>query len=567
MNNLFNSVKGVRPKRNAFNFSHKRTFTCNMGQLIPVFTRDVIPNSTWSVSTHELTRFQSLLAPIMDEVNAYIHFWYLPYRLLDNEFNDWIFDHSNDTYDPPYYTWNDVEASCQSEACELLRNLYTCNFSSENADSEIHITARPLQAYVLLVKTFYSNEYVTLPSSLSSAIDQILDFPNGNISTLVANFLNGLYNEFGIGHFPHAWSKDYFTSALPYVQKGDPVTISLADSAPVVQNNLNFTIDGLPTGSSKVIGLLTSSSTSDDAPLYSESPTGTKNAFLRSDGAGSIEKIIGRLPEGELSADLSEASSISINEFRFANALQVFKERLMRFGSKYYEGVKGFFNQNTSDARMFIPQWLGGGKLAINISDIEQTSATANSSTTGATTPLGTLAGKGTAFGSGFAGFTRHFEEHGIIIGLLFIQPKASYCQGLNKDWTKLNDRYDFFNPSFEHLGEQEIKKHELFFSGNDKTNNSTFGYTPRYAEYKHWDNEVAGQFRDTLAFWTLVRKFDSAPSLNSNFIYTQYAETVRPFAVQEVSGKPIDHCLNELYFEVKAVLPMSKYGTPMLLN
>lgn len=581
MANLFNSVRGLHPRKNAFNKSYRNTFTTSMGKLVPVFLQDCVPGTTIRCGASGLIRFQALLAPIMDNVNCYVHFWKIPYRLLDADFPKWIGNElADEEYDPPYITGYQLsdKASTLSDANiwqvgGLLDFLGYPSGLSDNRNLKLNI--RPIQAYALLLKCWYTNENFAA-ASLIDAVDALLD-AHGEASQQVIDFFVVLEN-LGCQNqlFNHAWAKDYFTSALPSVQAGDPVTLGIGGSAPVTipagqggglidtKNGIQVTGpgDAIATGDNVNITAMQAGMQGVTGPLQYSNLDGSKT--------GKIQRINGQIiSEMKGTADLSDATAVTINELRVANALQVFKERLMRYGHRYVEYLRGFFNVTSSDARLQLPEWLGGGKMPINIADIEQTSATSNSAVSGANTPQGNLAGKGTGFSGGFAGFKTYCEEECIVIGLMYVQPKASYCQGVSRFLTKLNDRYDYFNPSFEHLGEQEIKNYELYadeFSGSNPSL-ETFGYTPRYAEYRFHNDETHGQFKSTLNFWTLTRIFAGEPALNPKFIYTQPESLRRIFAVEKVGEDDIDNLLCDFYFNLQVVQPVSKFGTPMLLN
>lgn len=571
MANLFNSVRGLHPRKNAFNKSYRNTFTANMGQLIPVYLQDCVPGTTIRVGASGLIRFQALLAPLMDNVNCYVHFWKIPYRLLDPQFPRWIGNEIEDSeYNPAYIIGADLFDYVDGEdwlpALQPGGLLDFLGYPTELwKNVSLKVNVRPIQAYLLLIRSWYMNENFVDDQFLQN-LNGFLS-AHGNVTALFAGILEDLYYS-GAGAnclWNHAWSKDYFTSALPNVQSGDPVSLSFAGNASVTvpaqdiaigpKNSsiqINASIDGVSSEGSRLVSVKNS------AAGIPGMLTGPLQVSKDNSNSVNVDRISGRTVSPlNGTADLSEVSAVTINELRVANALQVFKERLMRYGHRYIEYLKGFFNVTSSDARLQIPEWLGGGKMPINIADVEQTSSTSN-------TPQGNLAGKATGFAGGFAGFKTYCEEECLIIGLAYVQPKASYCQGVSRFLTKLNDRYDYFNPSFEHLGEQEIMSYELHAAADP---NRVFGYTPRYAEYRFHNDETHGQFKTTLNYWTLTRIFDSVPGLNSSFIYTQPEALRRVFAVDNVGGVIPDNLLCDFHFNVKVVQPVSKYGTPMLLS
>lgn len=576
--NLFNSVKGLKPKLNAFpSFTYRNDFTGRIGELIPCYIEHTVPGSHWRLSANALTRLTALVAPIMDNVDQYVHFWKIPYRLLENgAFTQFVGGEiADEEYDPPYITGKHVSdylatLADQDQFDFILGNGALMDFLGWDSwyfanKSQVKTNIRELQAYAFLLLHWYINEHIMPWQGFEDDVQALLS-AQGDASEDVCLFLYDLCKsqESLLGFFAHGWQKDYFTSALPNVQEGDPVTLGLAGSAPVTGKvPAQTAILNPATSPAELAYIQATMSDGTDADgnglLFNliggdsgsiDSVHGDQNHLVQLLG-----KLEGNTQDHSLSvvgtADLSEASAITINELRVANALQIFKERVMRFGHRSNEYYKGFFNVEPEDLRLQLPKYLGGGRIPVNISDIEQTSST------DATSPQGNLAGKGTAVAGGFAGFTTFCSEECVIIGVTWLMPKQSWVNSMRRFKFKLNDRYDYFNPSFEHLGEQEIMKCEVFAGGSSEE----LGYTPRFAEYRFHQNEVHGRFKDNLSFWHMGRMFTSAPSLSADFIYMQPAVFDRVFAV---SGA--EHYKCSMIFNVQALNPISKYGTPMLL-
>lgn len=567
MANLFNSVKGLKPKRNSFSsFSYRNDYTCNLGQVVPVYVQHTVPGTTIRVGTSALCRLQALISPIMDNIDYYVHFWQVPYRLIENGmFTKFVGGEIDpEDYDPAYIVGHDVKSALSlfsgltsSDIDKIIGNGSLCdmlgwdkNYFNQTTLS-IKTNIRPLQAYFFMLLNWYVNEHIMPFPDFKTDVEDVLN-AEGNASGKVATLLAHLYLSHGL-FFNHGWQKDYFTSALPNVQEGSPVTLPIAGSA-------TGTMSGVPldiTVSGDGLGFISNENADNDSLIF----TGNANdvGVIETQTAGG--QIIGlngvaNSEEGAIDVDLSEATAITINELRVANALQVFKERIMRFGHRAQEYYKGFFNVTPEDLRLQLPKYLGGGRIPVNIADIEQTSETAD-------TPQGNLAGKATALAGGFAGFTTYTSEESIILGVAWFMPKVTYSNGISRFLLKLNDRYDYFNPSFEHLGEQEIQNIEIFSGGNS----NDFGYTPRFAEYRFHQNEQHGEFKGSLAHWTLGRIFDQTPALNADFIYMQPNVLNRIFAVKtDSSGRPVPNCLCSLKFSVRVIQPVSRYGTPMLL-
>lgn len=610
----FTSVKGLRPKLNRFNMSYMKAFPGTMGKLIPIHSDFCIPGTWVELYPSLFTRTNALVRPVIDNISTYCHFWKIPIRLIDKKFTKFIGGEIDpEEYNPAYFTPKDLSQAFIDlsvniqEIFDAFKSLpYGTDFINEYAfedlvqleevfnsslldllgyvgdtyfwsSSDIVLNLYEFKAYILLLKVWYQNENITINMpcyttfrgsnytmdddiSLSAAIEDFM-LLEGNISEEFAAFYLDMVGNFGFkATFNHAWAKDYFTSALPNTQYGEEVTIPLATSAPVSgdliangqslignPNGLQVGVDGGVVSADAVtaaptvgsgLGLLTLSDPNDVV----NSLSGTKAILKNVEG---------------LEADLSEASSISILELRIAETLQVYKERIMRAGRKYREYLKMFFNVVSSDARLQDPEWLGGGKVALQIGDVEQTSATNEVS------PQGNLAGKGTQFGGNLTKITTWCEEWCIILGVGYMQPKARYCQGIERNKMKTNDLYDWYNPTFERIGEQPIFTAELF-AGDNIGKDDIFGYQRRYAEYTFKNDQMHGAFRSSLSNWTAgLRIFGSKPTLNQQFIYVQPDVFDRIFAVaeQEQDGNVL-FWWQHAYYKKQ---PVSKFGTPGL--
>lgn len=594
MANLFSNVEGLHPRLHAFSaFTYRNDFTAHLGVNIPCYLQEVMPNTRIKVSTSALVRLQALISPVMDNIDYYVHFWKIPYRLLeDDRFTKFISNEIQDEeYDALFVTPVEVAEAVLAkigpdydhgiEIYGLIfgngslmdfigydKSLFPTlleidgEWSLDGGNGETKLNWRGFLAYFMLHVNWYMNENVPYFKDFVDIVDKFIKEQSITaFADLLVKSARMYGNDTVTGMLPHGWPKDYFTSGLPNVQFGDPVKLPLQGSAPVTIPAQTSIIN--PITDPAVLSYIQFSIEGSSGPL---TPTNVQfNHIANSDGylgVGStyrIDQILGQI-EGNTSdkslqgyADLSEASAISINELRFANALQVFKERQMRFGRRRLEYYKGFFDVSPEDLRLQVPKYLGGGRIPINIADIEQTSQTEGSSA------LGHLAGKATAVAGGFAGFSTFCSEETVIMGISFAMPRTTYANSLSRMKMKTNDRYDYYNPSFQHLGEQSIKNIEVF-AGADEPDGD-FAYTPRYAEYRFHLNEMHGEFKDSLAFWSLGRIFTSTPALNAKFVYMQPHVFDRIFAV---AGQPSMLC--SMLFRTRVVQPISKYGTPMLL-
>lgn len=590
MKNLFTQAQGLYPRRRVYNMSYRNDYTACLGQLVPVYWQNLVPNSSWHVNTHALVRFQPLLAPIMDNIDYYVHFWQAPERILKgDEFTKFITgelpmeEYENKYFVPSllgqafYAFLDDSTANGTYPLNYMLGNgslLDMLGFDTsimvenQEIDDQIaycptfierKIQANKLIMYVQLLVHWYVNENVlpwdTFLEDSEWATDTSIQ---GDLSEAIGNWLYKLYENMDSNFFNHAWPADYFTRALPTLQFGGPTYLPLGDTAPVTISQ------GTPLKVGEIVldvpGVQTGSNYTNEI-VGTEAGKGKLGAIVSNQRVPATggETTIGE--DIELTADLSEATAITINELRITNALQVFKEREMRYGRRAPEYYKGFYGVRPEDLRLQLPKFLGGGKMPINISDIEQTAQYETPSSEA--TPLGTLAGKGTGIAGGFASASCFASEETLILGVAWAMPKITYAQQLSRHDTKINDRFEYFNPTFVHIGEQPVYNYEIYASGDDKE----FGYQPRYTEYRFHSNEMHGEFKNTLLYWTLGRVFASQPALNASFIYMQPRALSRIFAVRETTdGFVKENMLVSLKFNVSVVQPISRYGTPGLL-
>lgn len=583
--NLFSIAQGLYPRRRAYNMSYRNDYTACLGQLVPVYWQNLIPNTSWHVIVHALIRTNPMLSPIMDNIDFYVHFWQAPERILKgDQFTKFITgelpmeEYENIYFVPQlvsellsdllleYYTEqgaDDPDGMTEAAHAYLLGNGSLMDMLGydallfQNGGSDRKIQCNKLLMYVQLLVHWYVNENVLPWESFLEDSEWATDpaTNQGDLSSAIANWLYYLLLNMDSNFFNHRWPQDYYTSALPTLQYGGPTYLPLGDSAPVVINqgtaikvgSIELAVPGVQTGSNYTTEI-----------VGSEDGKGTVGAIVSNQRVPATGAETQVAQDVTLQADLSAATAITVNELRVANALQVFKEREMRYGRRAPEYYKGFYGVRPDDLRLQLPKFLGGGKMPINISDIEQTSQTADQQT-----PLGTLAGKGTGVAGGFASASAFASEETLILGLAWAMPKITYAQQLSRHDTKINDRFEYFNPSFVHIGEQEVRNYEIYASGDDKE----FGYQPRYTEYRFHSNEMHGQFKDSLSFWTLGRIFDSQPALNAAFIYMQPRALSRIFAVQaDSNGFVYPNMLVSMKFNVSLVQPLSKYGTPSLI-
>lgn len=554
---IFSKVPIKRPKRNVFNLSHDVKLTTEFGRLTPFMCEPVVPGDRFQVSSTIQVRMAPMTAPVMQMFKVYQHFYYVPNRLIWDKWNRFIFGDEmtageEPTPDPVYPRFKfpqvaDGRFSKPSSLFDYLGFPADVNLSNGSYVTNPYFDVLPFRAYQLIWNEFYRDENLQKPVDIGRSLSGYLE--DSNFQSL-SDILSLHYV---------SWRKDYFTSALPFAQRGPDVRLPIGGDG-----DITYSDDGrtLLRGVDLVDGEGPKSSLSGPVDFYGENGDQlSEKGYLINESTPTTSYNVDN--SSNLRVDMRDGvRSATINEVRRAFAVQKIYELAARVGARPVESLLGFFGVKSSDARLQRPEYLGGNVTPIYIGEVLQTSESTEDGT-----PLATPAGVGSASASSRQ-FSRFFEEHGFIIGLMFVVPTAAYMQGLPRKFTKFN-RFDYYWPQLANLGEQEILNQELYFSAInlDGANEREFGYTPRYAEYKTALSSIHGDFRSSLDFWHDARKFASRPALNSEFI------TVRPtgqdiginriFAVTDTDFE--DHLWCHIYNNVKAVRPMPKFGVPSL--
>lgn len=472
-------------KRSKHSLSHYRLTSLNMGQLVPVMCEEVLPGDTFRQQSSVLMRVAPLVAPVMHPCHLMIHHWYVPSRLLWDNWEPFITGS-----DPAKVLPTMTIASTDANAKHLGQHL---GIGADLNTGSIVVQTLPFRAYNKIYNEFYRDQ--DLQAKLPER--------TGDTGDLVADYGLKLAN----------WEKDYFTTARPYPQQG-----------------ANEELIALGAATAPVLGLGKFNQTfplSNQSVYESDGTTSTFAFAAHIDGTANDSnnlKMEGTAATGgfpNIRADLQNAG-IKVNEWRRAMAMQRMREHRNRFGSRYRD-MLAFLGITSSDARLQRPEYLGGGKQTIAFSEVLSTADTG-------TAVVGEMAGHGIA-ALRSRPYKRFFEEHGYVLSLLCVRPVSVYMQRVPRHFLR-RDYEQFWQKELEMLGEQTITNFEVY--GDAAAPSGTFGYIPRYDEYRHAEGSVAGEFRNVLDYWHLARDFTAQPVLNGTFVECDASERIYASATND---------------------------------
>jgi len=505
--------------------THKTTF--DAGYLVPVYVDEVLPGDTFNLNMTAFARLSTPLFPIMDNMVMDSFFFFVPNRLIWNNWQKFMGQQENPADSISYVIPQQVSPIAGYTIGSLQDYMGLPTVGQVTAGKTVSHCAFWPRAYNLIWNEWFRDE------NLQNSV--VVDKGDGPDTVTDYTLLR------------RGKRKDYFTSSLPWPQKGASVALPLGTKAPVAFETYSGT------------------SITGEYPIVYGNAIDTVHPYLSKNityGTSSPGGVVPVPSLNNLYADLSQATAATINQLRQSFQIQKLLERDARGGTRYTEIIRSHFGVVSPDSRLQRPEYLGGGTTTININPIAQTSGTG---LTGQTTPLGNLASMGTALVHNH-GFTQSFTEHGVIIGLVSVRADLTYQQGLHKMWSR-STRYDFYFPAFAMLGEQSVLNKEIYVTG-DTTDTSVFGYQERWAEYRYNPSRISSLFRSTAAGtidgWHLAQKFTSTPTLNSTFIVDN-PPVSRVVAVgASANGQQF---IFDSFFDVKKARPMPMYSVPGLID
>lgn len=523
--NPFNQLGLPNVPRSTQDLSHDHKFTCDMGDLVPIMWEETLPGDYWRGNIDLLIRALPLISPVYHYIEARIHTYNVPFRILYPAFDQLIFPEDPDdpiVAQPTLFNLTGIAYSSVGDYLGLSPAMDAAT------DGILEVVAYPVIGYARIYDYHYRDQ-------------DLQDKVTGTVAAGNVSWANTLSRE---APLKIAWEKDPFTIARPWAQKGDVVTLPVLEGG-----NLDVTLKDL-------------SASNTAGRFFEDDGTTVVTGAVNAGGAGTNTLVIGAGnepsvydPNGTLEVKINDAAE-DIIAVRTAFAVQRFLELDSRTGTRVAEGTFGHFNVKTKDGRLNEPELIGVQRSAITISEVLSATQTLNSSNQ-VVNPVGEMAGHGLATSTG--GFSYYCTEHGMIMSLLSIRPKTAYSQGIPRKWTRM-ERLDYAWPLLAHIGEQPILMQELYAEVTDGDElTEVFGYNERYWEYKHVPSRVSGLMRTDFSYWHLSRKFTTKPLLNSDFI--ECTPSTEIFAVPSEPGF-VCHAI----FNLKVTRNLPGYSVPKII-
>jgi hypothetical protein len=554
----FSQIPEIHISRSTFNRPQNILTTFDAGKLIPFYVDEVLPGDTFRVRTSAIIRQTTPKYPVMDDAYIDLYYFYVPNRIVWDDFKRFMGEADETPWMPTKaYTVPKIELIREGKETipyeeSILDYMGVPTKSIKTPENKANINALPIRGYVKIWNEFFRDQNIDNPAALTTGSESAAYTDNTGLSENVEETLKNA--QYGGRVLPVNKFHDYFTSCLPYPQRGPQVTVPMTGNAPV---RLGDTL-GVYSEYSTPIRMVVGSSQASVKPgslSYTKQTNkpGEKMQMMFTGTAANGESGTGDW----MYTDLSSVSATTINELRNAIAVQQYYEAMARGGSRYREQIRSLFGTTISDKTVQVPEYLGGGRYHVNMNQIVQTSA-ANTETN---TPLGET-GAMSITPINEASFTKSFEEHGFVIGVMCVRHDRSYQQGLEKFWSR-TDKLDYYFPQFANIGEQPVKKKEIMLTGAS-TDDETFGYQEAWADYRYKPNRVSGKMRSnaegTLDFWHYADNYKTVPTLSQGWLKEGKEEIARTLIVQ---NEP--QFFGAIRVDNKTTRPMPLYSVPGL--
>lgn len=523
----FLNVPQMHTSRTRFNRNQTILTTFDSGKLIPFYVDEVLPGDTFQVDTSAIIRMTTPKYPVMDDAFIDFYYFYCPNRILWKNFKQFMGESEQTPFQPSKAYKMPTTEIRGTEAVPKPRENSILDYMGvpTKIKGTFKINSLPLRAYVRIWNEFFRDENVDNGAYWSDGDINNVYTDDGD-ETNVEKILEEANT--GARCLPVNKYHDYFTSCLPYPQRGPEVTLPLGGNAPVgMYKDTKLSQFGTVGGNTEIF-LNQTLSGSALAPHIANSQNEDYKGYGLVTGSSDPTNQVD--DTAYLGADLSKVTAATINDLRLAIAVQHYYEAMARGGSRYREQLQAMWNVTISDKTAQIPEYLGGGRYHVNMNQIIQTSS-ANDTTN---TPLGET-GAMSVTPVNESSFTKSFEEHGYIIGVMCVRHNRSYQQGLERFWSR-KDRIDYYFPQFANIGEQPVKKKEIMLTAT-ATDDETFGYQEAWADYRMKPNRVSGLMRSnatgTLDFWHYADNYDTVPTLSQGWMKEGKNEIARTLIVQ----------------------------------
>lgn len=519
----FLQVPQMHASRTRFNRDQTILTTFDSGKLIPFFVDEVLPGDTFQVDTSAIVRMTTPKYPVMDDAFLDIYYFYCPNRILWDNFKKFMGETDNTPWMPAkeYKVPEIIIKGTKESGRPLIGSILDYMGVPTGVKATFKINALPIRAYVMIWNEYFRDQNIENAAAWGSNDDNQEYTQTYSDSGEAEDKIEKTLQEAITGGLclPVNRFHDYFSSCLPYPQRGPEVTVPLNGNAPVFGYN---TIQDSAKTTEKII--LNQAWPANNITWFENTEKGGKLTGKGTDGPNSY------IEDAFLKADLSAVTSTTINELRNAIAVQQYYEAMARGGSRYREQIQALWDVTISDKTVQIPEYLGGGRYHVNMNQIVQTSGQQGQNDT----PIGET-GAMSVTPINESSFTKSFEEHGFVIGVMCVRHNRTYQQGLERFWSR-KDRLDYYTPQFANLGEQPVKKKEIMLTGT-ATDEQTFGYQESWAEYRMKPNRVSGLMRSnatgTLDFWHYADNYKTVPTLSQEWMAEGKTEIARTLIVQ----------------------------------